>query len=753
MPRELPSYAQIERLFADPSMPSVMTARQIAEALGVRASGRPALRRWLRELVDQQRLVAVRGRGFAPTRLMGDAVGRFSRHRQGFGFVVPDDPLQSDVFIPPGAAGGALHGDIVATRVVDVQPDGRREGRIVRIVDRRSDRITGLFHPSSSGGGRVEPLDEGFGIEIKVPREGRAGARAGEVVRVELGPLPASRSGAPLRGSIVERLGWLDEPGVEVEVLIRKYDLSPTFPEAVVEEVDALPGSPAGWPLSSREDFTNDTVVTIDGETAKDFDDAISVQRLEDGGYRLHVHIADVAFFVREESAIDEEAARRATSVYFPGRAVPMLPERLSNDLCSLRPRQLRLTQGVSLEFDDEGRLTYWRCHDGLIRSRARLTYTEVAAVVEQRDRSARQRRRFLVPMLDTAHELASKLAERRHSRGAIDFDLPEPEVLLALTGETQQIVARQRNAAHRMIEEFMIAANAAVATELVQARAACLYRAHERPDVDRVARLAEMLQGLGYRVPEPYQALAPEDFAHLLRLVAGRPEEPCVVRLVLRTMSLARYDPECLGHYALALPRYLHFTSPIRRYPDLVVHRALRRLRAGHRELPGSAEDRAARMPEMARECSRLERDAEAAEREALSWKTATFMSQRLGEEYAGRIVEIAPHGLVVLLDEPYVEGLIPVRRLGEEYFRYDAKRRKMTGSKSGATFRLGQEVRVRVDRVDLLRHFVDFTLVGDENAEDRGRRSRRQRPPSAGPKRRSGRGRRKAIRPRRRR
>ncbi|MBP7147138.1 MAG: ribonuclease R [Acidobacteria bacterium] len=732
MAHKLPTVEQIEDVLRRSPDGAGLRAREVADQLGVSSRDRAALRRQLREMVAAGRLVALRGRRFGSRDMLGDVVGRYSRHAAGFGFVVPDDPDAGDLFIPPGGQGGALHGDIVAAEVSEVRADGRREGRIRRVLERRSQSVVGLFQGTASGGGVVEPLDAGFGFEVLVPKDRTEGARTGEIVRVGLESFPFD--GAPGRGGVVERLGRPDEPGVDVEVLIRKYGFETTYPKEVEREADALPDDPARWPLAGREDFTGDDVVTIDGETAKDFDDAICVTRREGGGYRLAVHIADVAFFVQEGSALDEEALRRGTSVYFPGRAVAMLPERLSNDLCSLRPDELRLTQGVTIDYDARGTVRGTRFHDGVIRSRARLTYTEVARIVEERDEQARAGRAELLPMLDAAAELAGLLERVRERRGAIDFDLPEPEVVLELTGTTSEIVARRRNLAHRMIEEFMIAANEAVATELKRRHEPTLYRAHERPDPERAARLAEILAGLGYRIPEPYHALEPSDLAGVVEQAKGRAEEPFVNRAVLRTMALARYDAECLGHYGLALARYLHFTSPIRRYPDLVAHRALRRLRHGPKETPGDRLDRAARLPELARECSRLEREAEAAEREALAWKVAAFMADRLGEEFDATIVDIAAHGLTVLLADPYVEGLVPVARLGREFFRYDARRRALRGSDSGRVFRLGQRLRVRVDRVDLFRHFVDFAPVAPTLETPGARPGRAARPAGRG-------------------
>lgn len=706
---------EIERVLALAPERKALTAREIAHLLGLSADQRPALRRRLQELVAEGVLVVLRGRRFGSARDLGGVVGRFTRLAAGFGFVVPDDPQQKDIFIPPEGQGNALHGDVVAARVIAVKPDGRRSGRIVGVVERRTDCLVGVFHKTYSGGGLVDPLDSGFGFEVLVPSGKTGGAVTGELVRVELSRFPSEVSSAV--GQVVERLGRPEEPGVDVEVLIRKHGLEPEFPEEVEEEVAALPGSPDQWPLAGREDLTGKTFVTIDGEGAQDFDDAICVEQ-EGEDLILHIVIADVDFFVPEGSLTDREALRRGTSVYFPDRSVPMLPLRLCHDLCSLRPGVIRLTQGASLRYGPEGRRKGARFHEGYIRSAARLTYAQVAKLLEGgREQAAALE--AVAPMVHRAGALARLLERRRGERGAIDFDLPEPEIVLDLTGATVSIEARGRNPAHRLIEEFMIAANEAVAEELLRRKEPTLYRVHEKPPPDRLAKFRDALDGLGYRLPvEAGSQIKPRHFAQLIGLAEGRPEEPLIQRLVLRAMALARYDPACLGHFGLALEHYLHFTSPIRRYPDLIAHRALRRLREKDKESAGEKAERRARLPELARECSRLERDAEAAEREAIAWRKAAYMADRLGEEFAGRIVEVAPHGLMVMLDEPYVEGLIPVARLGAEYFRYDERRRRMIGADSGRVYHIGQEVRVRVDRVDLLRHFIDFALVEAESA-----------------------------------
>lgn len=747
---KLPSLEEIERVLCeDPGRPALL-AREIADALRLPASARARLRRNLQRYVSEGLLVSVRGRRFGAPCVVGSVVGRFHRHPQGFGFVIPDEAGVADIFVPPGLQVDALHGDIVAAVVEEVREDGKRQGRILRVVERRSSEVVGTFMGTYSGGGVVEPVEAAYGFDIVIGKELSLGAESGEMVRVVLESYPSQDISA--RGRVVERLGRLSEPGVDIEVLIRKYGLAAEFPDEVLAEAESLPRDPDSWPLGDRTNFTTSTVVTIDGKTAKDFDDGICVERSASGGFMLHVHIADVSFFVREGSLLDMEALRRGTSTYFPGRVLPMLPERLSNDLCSLRPDELRLTQGVSLEYDERGVQVGAAFHRGYIRSSARLTYEEVHAIVDERVPALMRLHAPVVDMLENASALARLLIARRAERGAVDIDLPEVVLKLDRRGRTTDIVGRSRVHSHRMIEEFMIAANEAVGRRLRRKRLATLYRVHERPDPERISRMIEALEGLGYGGVRLGATAKPRDYAELVHLAAGQPEETLVQRLILRSMALARYDPECLGHFGLALDRYLHFTSPIRRYPDLVVHRTLGRMLGANPESPTEKSERLARLPELAVECSRLERLAEGAEREAVAWKCAAFMADKVGDVFRGRVVEVASHGLTVALSSPFVEGLVSVSQLGKDYFRFDSRRRRLIGRDTGQVFRLGQELDIRLDRVDVLAHQIDFTLVGAtsdlgkrmRSKHGRGiRRSKGQQRPKPSSKRRGRRGR----------
>lgn len=732
-------------LEADPRTPAV-PLDELARRLGVRRRRLRALRRRLLQLAEEGGpVIAVREDRFGSSRWLGDVVGRYQRKPAGFGFVIPDDPTERDLYVPIGADGGALPGDLVAASVVDVRPDGRREGRIQRIVERQSHEVSGLFHRGYGGGGVVEPVDDGFGFEILVGSGQTLDAFTGELVRVAVDRLP--HGDRPARGRVVARLGRPDTPGSDVQLILHKFDLTAEFPKPVLEEVEALPEDPERWPREGRVDLTGELLVTIDGPTARDFDDAVGVAPLPDGGYRLHVQIADVAWAVPEDSATDVEARRRGTSVYLPDRAIPMLPERLSHDLCSLRPRVPRLSQGVAIDYDREGRVQRAEFRDALIRSAARMTYDEVQAILDgDAGAAGDDRPAGVVEMLRRAGELARLLEQRRRRRGAVDLDMPAPEPVLGADGEVEDVVPSPRTAANRLIEEFMIAANQAVAGRLLDGGVPAMYRVHDRPPWDRAAKLARVLDGLGYPVPGDPSRVRPRELQAVLEAADGQPEAPFVHRAVLRSMALARYDVACDGHFGLALRRYLHFTSPIRRYPDLVVHRALRAARGVAQDPELTGDERELELAERARECSRLERTAEAAEREAVRWKVASLMSRHVGEEYAGTVVEVMPQGLLVRLDAPFVEGFVASARLGPERFRFDERKQVLAGARSGSAYRLGQRLRVRVDRVDVLHQHVDFALAEPPRRERASGKRQRRKPgrkgyrnrPKPGPKRR---------------
>jgi ribonuclease R len=670
-------------------------------------------------------------------------IGRLQRHPRGFGFVTPDAG-GPDIFLPPPALGALRNGDRVEVRVVRGGRGGRSQGEVVRVLESSNRRVMGVYRSQGgpAGPGMVEAYDRLFESGVLIPEGQAGGARNGLVVGVEITRPPAE--GQTAVGRVVEILGRPDEPGVDLRTVIRKYGLETEYPAEVMREAGAIPADVPAAASARREDFRLLPIVTIDGETAMDFDDAVLVRRNPDGGFDLQVHIADVAHYVPAGSPLDREAYKRGTSVYFPGTAVPMLPHALSNGICSLNPGVDRLVQSCLMTIDPRGEVIAHRFAQGVIRSAARMTYTEVARILVDRDAETMRRYQALVPGFRLMEELCGVLNERRRRRGSIDFDLPEPEILLAVTGEMTGIVALQRTVAHRLIEEFMLAANETVARHLWEARLPSLYRIHERPDPRRLEEFDGVAQAFGYRVPGPFTSIEPGALQGMLEMARGRPEERFLTRLMLRSMKQARYAPQRDIHFGLASSCYTHFTSPIRRYPDLVVHRMLKRSLSG-RPLPEA--DRAALeafLPEAAQHASFMERNADAAESELVAMKKIAFMAERVGEEYEAFVAALQPYGIRVELRELFVEGVIPLESIGDDSYRFIESRHILKGERHGRVFKLGDRLRVRVDRVNSFLLEVDFSLVeatpsrrasrrgGTAPVRGRSRRRRRGRPGS---------------------
>jgi ribonuclease R len=556
------------------------------------------------------------------------------------------------------------------------------------------------------------------------------GVEVGDYVVVRIDKPPRGRGSA--RGSVVEILGPLEEPGVDVLAVLRHHGIPEPLDEAAVAEAEKLPPNPGPEDLRRRTDLRDRVTVTIDGETARDFDDAISLERLPNGRVRLGVHIADVAHYVRPGSALDDEAYRRGTSVYYPERAIPMLPEKLSNGLCSLRPDVERLTLSVFLDVDNLGRIQRREFAETVIRSRRRLTYDEVRRVLEHPEPSDRESYGEVLPLLIEAQALMVALHRDRLARGSLDFDLPTGDVILDTDGATVGIRPGERHVAHRVIEELMIAANEAVAEELVTRDQPGIYRVHHPPDPERLGELQEILKPLGL-VPkesprEKGGKVSPAYLQAILRKVADTPDEPFVSALVLRTQQRAVYKNRCEGHFALASEFYLHFTSPIRRYPDLVVHRQLKELIRGQQQSKEMRMGIEPRLEEVSEHCSITERRAEHSERELLQWKKVRFLSQRQGERFKGRITGVQPFGLFVQLDDLFVDGLVPVSKLGDDYYEYDGEGHRLVGSKSGTTFQLAQPVEVRLTGVDQRHRGLDLEILSGGHSGRRLQKTERK-------------------------
>ncbi len=717
----------------------VLSFQDLAKALRVGESAQDGLRERLDSLERRGEIARVRGEKYSAIEFSNLVAGRLTVRPEGFGFVLVKDG--EDLFVPRSGMHGALDGDTVLAREERSRAagrrgkdDGRTSGTVVKVLDRARERVVGRFE-TKDGRKVVLPYDPKIDALVRIAEGKGLRAREGEIVEVRLTAFPDARRVA--HGVVEERLGFLGEPGVDIEIVLRSHNLPPRFPEPVVTESERFPEEVSTDDLLGRRDFRERRIVTIDGETAKDFDDAVEVERTA-SGFRLGVHIADVSHYVAEGTSLDDEARSRGTSVYFPGRVLPMLPERLSNGLCSLNPRVDRLVLSAILEIDRKGRVTGTEFCKGVIRSAHRMTYTEIARLLETAP-TTEDARRYGAALEDfrTMGEVAALLRSRREARGSIDFDLPDADIVLDDAGLVVGIVPESRNVAHRLIEEFMLAANEAVAKKLLFAKQPAIYRVHDRPDPDRLVDLRDVLESFGYALKGDLEELDPSEFQRLLTEIEGKPEERLLHDLLLRAQRKAVYSEDCRGHYALAAPYYCHFTSPIRRYPDLVVHRALSRLLDEGRAIPAKDFEAANEgLKGISSLCSERERRAEQAERESLLWKKIVFMKDKVGREFDAYATGVASFGVFVTLKDFFVEGLVPMSALGNDFFVYEQKQHRLKGRSSGKTFRLGDSMHVKLVAIDEVRRRLDFRLGGDavpvrtRVPEAYGRRPRRRKP-----------------------
>ena len=693
----------------------ILSFRDLSKKLHVRERDEDALRERLEFLERRGDIVRVRGEKYSAIEFTNQVAGRITVRPEGFGFVLVEGG--PDLFVPRSGMHGAMDGDTVLAREERARSRGRSgaqdrtSGTVVKVLDRARDRVVGRFE-KQEGRAVVLPYDPKIDAIVRIADGGTGGARSGEIVEARLTAFPDTRRVA--HGVVEERLGFLGDPGVDVEIVLRSHGLPPRFPEPVIEEAERFPPRVRTEDLLGRRDFREHRVVTIDGETAKDFDDAVEIEKTPNG-YRLGVHIADVSRYVSEGTALDDEARSRGTSVYFPGRVLPMLPEHLSNGLCSLNPGVDRLVLSALIETDRKGRVLSTEFVKGVIRSSERMTYTEVARLLESGPTHGDKDRYgpLLQDFRDMA-DLAARLRERRESRGSIDFDLPDADIVLDDEGLVVGIVPESRNVAHRLIEEFMLAANEAVAKKLLFAKQPAIYRVHDKPDPDRLVDLREVLETFGYELKGDLDEVPPAAFQKVLKSIQGKPEERLLSDLLLRAQRKALYSEECRGHYALAAPYYCHFTSPIRRYPDLVVHRQLSALlQSGRPVAPKDFDAVNDRLRELAAFSSDRERRAEAAERESLLWKKIVFMKDKIGREFDAYVTGVASFGVFVTLRDFFVEGLVPVSSLGDDFFVYEEKQHRLRGRSSGKIHRLGDGLRVELKAIDEVRRRLDFRVA----------------------------------------
>ncbi len=825
--------------------------KQLVRELGLRGSERHELDDRLRGMRRRGELLEIgRGRYTLPNAATNKnlAVGRLSMHRDGYGFVTPQNDelrhsIEGDVYIPPNAVGMAMHGDIVLVEVGERKPGGRAEGRIVKVADRKHATVVGTFHYGDKAGKAfnfVSPIDEKITHDVIIPAgmeipgeeeeetedEGPAilprrfsgkrqvksqtphrviGAEArrkvdpedleGVVMDVRITQWPTHTQ--PARGRVIEILGYEDDFGVDVEIIIRKHHIPHIFPAEVLREAQDIHPTVSHKEIERRQDYRALPIVTIDGETARDFDDAVFARELENGNFELQVHIADVAQYVTEDSELDDEARLRGTSVYFPDRAVPMLPLELSTDICSLRPHVERLVLSCIMEIDRAGEVVNYHIHEGVIRSAARMTYNSVQAVLDG-DLRTRNEYEALIPEIERMKTLAELLNRKRIRRGSIDFDLPEPIIEFDEQGEMERVTRSERKFAHRLIEEFMLAANECVAGYLDSRDLASLYRIHEKPDPKKIYDFEMLAVSFGYSlgvgalpvkkvefydqrrnreggrgrprtIDLPQEVhITPRMYQKLTQKIAGTPEERILSFLMLRSLKQARYSEINDGHFALAATTYTHFTSPIRRYPDLIVHRILKAVLAeqSHNNLSGNGDDMRGSSPwskqqrgddrhagrrrskhqqqiadqhrdersgpiaehilhDIAEESSQTERRADEAERELMEWKKVKFMRDRVGEEFDALVTSVTKFGFFVELTDMFIEGLVPLQSLTDDHYTFRENTRQIIGERWGKQYSIGDRVRVLLDRIDQMQRKLQFAIVEEERKPGRAANS----------------------------
>lgn len=688
-----------------------LTVDEIEEALEIDGAEQfKELVKALNELEEAGQLVRTRKNRFGLPEKMNLIRGRIQMHSKGFAFLIPDDEDQKDVYINHADLESAMNKDLVLVRLEKKGEDGNRpEGAVIRILERSVIQVVGTFEDNRSFGFVIAD-DKRIPNDIFIPKNMTSGAVSGHKVIARITKYPEGRKSA--EGEIIHILGHKNDPGIDIISIIHKHGIVVDFPDEVLEQAANTPEVVSEEDLKDRRDLRDEVIVTIDGADAKDLDDAVTVKKLENGNYMLGVYIADVSHYVEQDTPMDKEAFERGTSVYLVDRVIPMLPHRLSNGICSLNPQVDRLTLGCEMEINASGAVVNHEIFQGVIKTTERMTYHDVNKILVDKDEELRTKYKPLVPMFEQMEKLASILNGKRMGRGAIDFDFKEAQVLVDEKGKAVDVVLRERSVGERLIEEFMLAANETVAEHIHWLDVPFIHRIHEDPDEGKLQNFFEFVAGLGYKVKGTANEIHPQALQKVIENVKGKPEEMIVSKLMLRSMKQAKYDPNSIGHFGLATEFYTHFTSPIRRYPDLIVHRLIRTYLINKQMDKKTINKWRDSLPEIARHTSEAERTSVDAERETDDLKKAEYMQDKVGEEFTGVISSVTNFGLFVELENT-VEGLIHVSFLTDDYYHYDERSHALIGERTANMYKIGDEVKVKVSGVNLDERTVDFEMI----------------------------------------
>ena len=699
---------QLLGLINDPHY-NPLKREELALIFNIHPSEMPMFYNFLDELEEDGYIIKTKkGRVMSPNK-MGLFVGKFVAHRKGYGFVESDEEFTQDLFIPKDDINGALHNDrVMAEIVTPATEDKRAEGKVIKIIKREVTRVVGLFQENKSFG-FVVPDDKKFNQDIFIPKRGFNGAKNDDKVVCEITLWP--QENRKPEGKIIEVLGKKGERGVEIDSIIRAHGLPEEFPKKVIDEANYVSSQDLEDEIARRLDLRHLDIFTIDGEDAKDLDDAISIEVLPNGNYKLGVHIADVTHYVREKSKLDKEALKRATSVYLVDKVIPMLPKQLSNGVCSLNPFEDKLTLSCIMEIDENGKVVNSEIAETVINSKARMTYTEVSDILEKDDEKLKQTFAKQVEDFKNAEKLARILMKRRERRGAIDFDFPEAKIILNSEGKVVDIKCYERRISNKMIEEFMLVANETVAEHFYWLQLPFVYRIHETPSAEKMEDLNKFIATFGYHIKGDLEDVHPKEIQSLVEKIKGTKEEESISTIALRSMKQAKYSPQCIGHFGLAAKYYCHFTSPIRRYPDLQIHRIIKEQL--NNKLNNKRQEQLSHIVEYAStQSSERERAAELAERDVHDFYKACYMADKVGQEFDGVVSSVTSFGMFVELENT-VEGLIRLANMRDDYYIYNQETYTIMGERSHKTFKIGDTVRIKVDNVNVDFREIDFVLI----------------------------------------